>query len=103
MINYRLGALVGSLCDTITGIKPLNEYNKIAIYPNPAQNELYITLPPSADGMITLTDMTGKVISTTYTHGAASEVLSIGALPSGVYVLSYLDGTVCVAKKLVKE
>ena len=103
MINYRLGALSGSPCDTITGIKLLSEPDKIAVYPNPSQDKLYITLPRSADGMITLTDMTGKVMSTTYTYGAASEVLHIGALPSGVYVLSYLDGAVCVAKKVVKE
>lgn len=103
MINYRLGALSGSPCDTITGIKPLSEPDKIAVYPNPSQDKLYITMPPSTDGMITLTYMTGKVMSTTYTHGAVSEVLHIGALPSGVYVLSYLDGTVCVAKKVVKE
>lgn len=85
------------------GVPSINADNSIAIYPNPAQTYLYVTLPPSTDGKITLTDITGKAISVTNTNGKTSEILNIGALPSGVYILSYQDANICVSKKVVKE
>ena len=43
MPNYRLGALAGSPCDTITAIHDLEIKNEFTLYPNPANSYIIIT------------------------------------------------------------
>jgi hypothetical protein len=45
MPNYRLGALVGSACDTLNLVPPVDTLYTIKIYPVPASDILYIELP----------------------------------------------------------
>jgi hypothetical protein len=45
MPNYRLGALVGSACDTLNPVPPVDTLYTIKIYPVPANEVLNIELP----------------------------------------------------------
>ncbi|QLH46483.1 MAG: T9SS type A sorting domain-containing protein [Bacteroidota bacterium] len=45
MPNYRLGALVGSACDTLNPVPPVDTLYTIKIYPVPANDVLNIELP----------------------------------------------------------
>lgn len=40
MINYELGALAGSACDTLTGVHEIANTASVKLYPNPASNSL---------------------------------------------------------------
>jgi hypothetical protein len=43
MINYRLGALPGSPCDTLTGINTIHTQSiKVSVYPNPASDIMQV-------------------------------------------------------------
>jgi hypothetical protein len=65
--------------------------NGISIYPNPATEEIVITLDLAINGTIELavTDMTGRLISATEISSAGGEIIleDISNLPSGMYFL----------------
>jgi hypothetical protein len=84
-------------------LQPISSDNSVVVYPNPAQDYLYVTLPQSSDGKIVLTDISGREISVTNTNGQKTEALNVGALPSGVYVLLYQDANMSISRKVVKE
>ena len=62
--NYELGALIGSVCDTITGIAPSPslERGEVRIFPNPVNTVLTITGLKADDNTLTVYDGTGKCI-----------------------------------------
>lgn len=65
--NYRLGPLVGSVCDTITSTQEINDPKPIAItYPNPAIDkikiELMSSLHHSGNLEVSLIDVSGKLL-----------------------------------------
>lgn len=61
-----------------------------AVWPNPVGNELFLTLPPDADGPFTATifDMNGKVWQQAAVSGTA---LAVGGLPAGMYFVKMVD------------
>ena len=65
--NYNLGPLVGSLCDTLTNIKEIQNDKELSltIAPNPVTDDvLHIRymLPQNKAGTLTVTDITGKQV-----------------------------------------
>ncbi|MFZ4475616.1 MAG: T9SS type A sorting domain-containing protein, partial [Saprospiraceae bacterium] len=106
--NYRLGALVGSPCDTLTvnateAPKPLNG---LRIYPNPAQDravlELTETWPSNVAAQYRIYNALGALAqSGAIAEGAKKIVVSLAGLPNGLYVCQVLrDGEVLGAAKL---
>jgi hypothetical protein len=62
--NYYLGAVVGSVCDTITAVNEVIHDFKFNIYPNPSSgnfNIIYL-LPQNKEGKLEVYDITGKVV-----------------------------------------
>jgi hypothetical protein len=55
---------------------------QVTAYPNPADNELHISLPEPAN--VTIADVTGKIFLQQHTETNAT-TLNIGELPSGLY------------------
>jgi photosystem II stability/assembly factor-like uncharacterized protein len=74
-----------SLLDFSTSVKELAAFH-FSLYPNPVVSELRIDLPSNADQMQwKIMDLNGKIIK----QGNTGErVISVDALPSGVYFLS---------------
>jgi hypothetical protein len=63
---------------------------KPAIYPNPATDKLFLSLP-GADGFTaTLTDVTGKVLQHLVAEGSQTEI-QISAYPQGIYYILLSD------------
>lgn len=62
----------------------------IAIYPNPANSQLYVTIPDAAQhgGRISVSDVTGRVLKVLSVRGAET-VVDVSTLAPGVYILSY--------------
>jgi len=70
MINYRLGALIGSGCDTLTGIAEVGtqQKNSVRIEPNPASSVFTVAfsnpndIDTYKDLHFTLYDLTGRLV-----------------------------------------
>ena len=79
------------------------------MYPNPAneQTNVAITLTEDAEGLINLTDLSGKVVYTqTRTWNAGKQVVNIplSEISSGVYFLSItIDNESAGSLKLIKH
>lgn len=86
--NYELGALIGSVCDTITGIAPSPslERGEVRIFPNPVNTVLTITGLKADDNTLTVYDGTGKCIYKTDVHNEQHS-LNVSSYPSGIYLL----------------
>lgn len=106
--NYRLGALTGSPCDTLTvnaseAPKPLNG---LRLYPNPAQDravlELTETWTSNGAAQYRIYNALGALAqSGTIAEGAKKIVEPLAGLPNGLYVCQVLrDGEVLGAAKL---
>lgn len=67
--------------------------NKIKIYPNPAENEIYINMVNKYLGAITIEiyDISGKLIKSSYNHSAETIVLQKNDLKAGIYFLKLKD------------
>jgi hypothetical protein len=72
------------------------------LYPNPATGNIYLDIPATKGSITaTVTDLTGRVLSTTATTGRK---LDISGLPAGMYILKIQAETeVFEAKNFVKQ
>jgi hypothetical protein len=106
--NYRLGALEGSPCDTLTvGVaeapKPSSEFR---LYPNPAQGQVVLELPAEwtrVDAVqYRLYNALGALAhSGTAAEGTETVFVPLTGLPDGLYVCQVLrDGRVLGTTKL---
>jgi hypothetical protein len=92
IVNYRLGALAGSACDTITtGIR--NENHEImeqpSISPNPADKYMYIEMPQQGNYTFELLNANGQLIVSRETKQV--DIINTESLESGVYFLRITD------------
>jgi len=87
--DYDLGALAGSVCDTITGIDPSPlERVGVRFYPNPAKEKVRFEYsePVSENSQIEVYDNLGVMVKKIIlTKGSISTTFSINDLPPGVY------------------
>lgn len=108
--NYRLGALPGSPCDTITGIKDIAEKEKLLkIFPNPAADIATIdygyTDWSKGEATMEISNYLGQVVhSQTLPMYSGFQKLEVANYPSGAYTV-YIKrkGLVVATGKLVKE
>lgn len=90
MPNYRLGALVGSGCDTIidVGLETLDR-GRPRIQPNPANKYVYVEMPLHGDFVFELVNETGQLIERKETRQV--DIFDTENLPNGVYFLKVTD------------
>ena len=89
--DYDLGALTGSVCDTLTNLtpdpSPLGE-GSIKVFPNPAKEKVRFEYsePVSENSQIEVYDNLGVMVKKIIlTKGSISTTFSINDLPPGVY------------------
>ena len=102
--NTRLGALIGSGCDTIiTDISPLpnGEGLGVRIQPNPADKSFYIEMPQQGNYIFELINEQGQIVETRETHQV--DIINVQGIESGVYFLSvkYADSNKKIATQKV--
>lgn len=74
---------------------------KATIYPNPADNTLNITLPPSLKGKLALYDMTGKAVASAELDGSTTLYhINTSQLPAGNYMLMIEANKLIQSKKV---
>lgn len=90
--HFRLYDVAGSPCDTlgISAVQPeLGENTEMRMYPNPAQNQVTLSLNESVEGKWTITNTTGRILlSGNVDEDQDTCILDISTLPSGVYFCS---------------
>jgi hypothetical protein len=88
--NYDLGALAGSVCDTITGIAPSplenpDSYREgVRLYPNPANSTLYASGMPEGKNEMQVYDLYGRLLLKKQ-NNSSSGVIDVSSLSDGVY------------------
>jgi autotransporter-associated beta strand protein len=75
--------------------------NAVSVYPNPVQDQLNIQLAHSAEGTVTVTDITGKILGKTHVSGNHATV-DMNKLAEGVYFVDYNDGETTQKFKIIK-
>jgi hypothetical protein len=81
-----------SLVFTKRSVEPTIVYNSIKMYPNPANTQVTLLLPQSADirYQIKVTDMTGKVVMQSKAAGGTTQ-MNINRLTKGAYLVEVTD------------
>jgi hypothetical protein len=100
----------GSITQTVyvsdcVGITEAHAQNLVAVYPNPANDQLNIDLHLTAGGTVTvqLIDVLGQIVYTSSNEqnaGDSSLHLNTANLPRGVYMLSVKTANGTLAKKV---
>ncbi|MBE7510164.1 MAG: T9SS type A sorting domain-containing protein [Bacteroidia bacterium] len=103
--NYYLGRLVGSPCDTLTGIHDLAAHDfRFSISPNPNNGNFRIMylLPQNKSGTLQIFDITGKEIyHQTLPPWSTLQYISLPKIADGVYQCTIISNNQRVNKKLV--
>ena len=104
--NYRLGALTGSPCDTLTGVSniPLHEF-KFKVYPNPNNGVFQIAyqLPQNKSGIIEILDINGKLLWSRNLPAWSStqKIIHNDRLPQGFYIIRITSDNKFATQKLI--
>ena len=105
--NYFLGADLGSVCDSLL---PENIYeyknNEINIFPNPANNILYVSnLSKGLNGEIKISNSFGEIVLVQKQTINNSEYIefNVSTLTSGIYFIETINEKESVVKRFVKN
>lgn len=85
-----------------TGINELNKNNNITVYPNPNTGIFTVEFVNSNNNSVEVTDMTGRVISTTTSDSQKVDV-NISNFASGVYYVKAKNADSASTYKIVKQ
>ena len=93
MVNYNLGSLRGSGCDTIfTDIRTESqEARLLRVLPNPADKYFYVEMGMQGNYEVDLLNVTGQIMDKKETRQV--DIFDTGHLASGVYFLRAIDKT----------
>lgn len=89
LVHYRMGALVGSACDTLTvGLKDVEASNKVRLYPNPAKAIVQIDLTSynhyNPNNALYLYNNEGKLVQQVAVPYLSAQ-MDVSTLPVGIY------------------
>jgi hypothetical protein len=88
-----------------SGVSMVNLNSRIALYPNPAHNQLFIESSASSNATETIEiyNIIGQKEKVTFNKTANTSVADISALPAGLHIVMYNDGVGQANVKFVKE
>lgn len=108
MVNYNLGPLLGSECDTLTIDTTINintniDLNEILIYPNPFVSEITLQSNNSEELIYSIKKIEGKEIL----NGSFVKIKSVylNNLAAGVYLIEITNnkGALLKSQKIIKN
>jgi hypothetical protein len=95
MPNYKLGALSGSPCDTLTTVKEyVIKENEFKVYPNPTNGNATISymLENNMPAQLIITDIVGKQIKTVELIATKQiETIDCKNLSNGIYMIQVVQ------------
>ncbi|MBL7808973.1 MAG: T9SS type A sorting domain-containing protein [Saprospiraceae bacterium] len=76
----------------------------IILYPNPAQDILWVNLPTGQSANVTLIALTGSIVRA-YSYAAGENQLPLSELPSGIYLcrIQTLEGILHTEKIVIQR
>jgi hypothetical protein len=104
-VNYSLGPVTGSPCDTLLGVTTINAWvQHLIISPNPAASQLTVQYTPvNTQSKATLINSTGQQVEEIILPpNSSSKTINIEYLPPGIYLLRLQTDTYSGEKKFVK-
>jgi PKD repeat protein len=88
--------------DDVTTMNENFTINKIKIYPNPASDVVEVeTFSPMQEGIITLEDITGRIIFKEGLKGRNTLQIIVSQYPQGIYLVRIIQGTNIFTHKLI--
>jgi len=104
MINYRLGALAGSGCDTVTGISESKvDKSALKLYPNPANSKITVSLMQYyKNAKLYIYDALGREMYKDESMYLDADI-DLGGFTNGIYFVRILSPDGNAAAKFVKE
>ncbi len=89
--------------DPILSVNEFKDIIEFSVYPNPVTDEINIHLNKTKDALISISDITGKILKTTEINGLTTKLFS-GDLSCGVYHVIINDGSgISNSKLIIKE
>ncbi len=107
--NGFCSVMSASSVETVTGLSDISQSLSTRIYPNPTNKEVTIaySLSRDEDLEITLTDMTGRVVSRLFTGtqigGTYEIVTDMAPLTGGIYLINFKTPEGVMVNKIIKE
>ena len=102
--SYGRGLWVSPLVAPVIGVDDRISESTVSIHPNPATNEVTITLPETIEAEVRVFDISGKLL---IFHADAfianNYTLDVSALPAGAYFIRLNTEAGTVTKKLLKK
>lgn len=90
------------ITDGTTSIATVTNTETVWSY-NPVAKNYLLTLSQAQTGTITITDITGKQISTINVTNEAQKTVETNQLNSGIYIATFSNGNIQIATKLLVE
>ena len=102
MLNYNLGPVVGSICDSLSsGVNQLTKDGAtVQLFPNPFLNKVSIRLINYSTAQLILRNSLGEIVLNKKVTDA--ETLDLTHLSAGTYFVEFIISKSVVMKKLVK-
>jgi len=88
-MNNGLGAWVSAGYPTVsgyTGLQDLSATKLFNLYPNPAQNILFVNFGSECSGKLVLIDMQGKILKEETLYSGLQNI-DLSNIPTGIYIL----------------
>jgi hypothetical protein len=77
--------------------------NKFKVYPTLVKDNITVEIEGDSKSEISVSDLTGRAILTQNTEGPSAQVLNLGALPNGLYILSVRSNESFESVKIYKQ
>ena len=87
-----------------SAVSLLRPTTTITLYPNPAQETLYVQYPKSIDGYLEIMSITGQKITTlAVATGSISTSINVCSLPHGLYWLRYYNNSSIIIRTFMMK
>jgi hypothetical protein len=85
--NFKLGAIIGSTCDSLTAISNIEGLDKVIVYPNPVNNELQIEKDSSGKlSTLKIFNSNGSLVHSFALCGEKEIKIDVRNISSGFYI-----------------
>jgi hypothetical protein len=96
------GFSIRCICDSTTQINDINQKEKIKMYPNPANDNVYIDCAEMQDLKMQIYNIIGERILQRELTTSTNEI-NINLLSKGIYIIKLTGADWTVQRKLIKE
>ncbi|HNA56702.1 MAG TPA: FG-GAP-like repeat-containing protein, partial [Chitinophagales bacterium] len=87
---------------TVPCKESLNSELGFSVFPNPANEQLNVTVSEEIDGVVHITDLAGNIVIATEMH-TGNMAIDISILPAGMYMLFILQESKQLETKFIKQ